>query len=292
MRQVGRSRSLAAENRVRRPRRRTLELGRRDAPHAAVEPGFLEDRLGEVGPRALAVGGDVPQALRQVCVDERSRRVREMADERGAATLVVHDRDLVALGAEAEHRAKEVVPGRPEEPRRADRPTPAGPPPLRRGASSGRTRTSDSARPTRRTASACGRRRRSRSSTSRVGREVTAACAVPAMLTAAAPCGSASAPSTSVQAAVCRTRSSSPRDTASLGGDVTSQSARVSARTSSVAKACWSAWPSWPPAPVIRTRRRRPARTGSACSSSIGVRRADRSRRPCARRDRRGRTRP
>ena len=53
VRQLGRA-LLGAQHRVRRPRRLRAELGGRDPPHAAVEPGLLEDRLGEVGPRAVA----------------------------------------------------------------------------------------------------------------------------------------------------------------------------------------------------------------------------------------------
>ena len=99
--------------------------------------------------------------------------------------------------------------GRPTRPRRR-RP--------RRAASCARTRRAGSARRTRRTARPCGRRRRSRSRRRRAARPSAAAFAVPPTFTAAAPCGSASAPSTSVHAAVCRTRSSSPCDTVSLGG--------------------------------------------------------------------------
>ena len=48
----------------------------------------------------------------------------EVADVGRGAALVVDDRDLVPLGAEAQHRAQEVVPGRAEEPRRAHDPGP------------------------------------------------------------------------------------------------------------------------------------------------------------------------
>ena len=108
------------EHRVRGPRRGTAELGSRDPAHAAVEAGLLEDRLRELGPRALAVRGEVPDAARQL--DELARRRREMADIGRAAALVVDDRDLVALGAETQHRAHEVVARPAEEPRRADDP--------------------------------------------------------------------------------------------------------------------------------------------------------------------------
>ncbi len=127
-----------------------------------LEPRLLEDRLGEVGPRAVTVSRDVPEPLRQVRVDEPPNGRGQVADERRAAALVVDDRDLVALCAEAEHRPEEVVAGRAEEPRRPDRPTRSARRRPRRGASSGRRRRPGSGRPTRRTASACARRRRSR----------------------------------------------------------------------------------------------------------------------------------
>ena len=53
VRQLGRA-LLRAQHRVRRPRRLRAELGRRDPADAAVEAGLLEDRLREVGPRAVA----------------------------------------------------------------------------------------------------------------------------------------------------------------------------------------------------------------------------------------------
>ena len=79
-----------SEHRVRGPRRRPAELRRRDPANAAVDAGVFEDRLGEVRPRALAVGGDVPEPARQL--DELARRRREMADEGRGAALVVDDR--------------------------------------------------------------------------------------------------------------------------------------------------------------------------------------------------------
>ena len=108
----------------RRASARTLELRGRDPPNAAVEPGLLEDRLGEVRPRAVTVRGDVPQPCRQVLVDELPHGGREVADEGRAAALVVDDGDLVALGAEPQHRPQEVVPRRAEEPGRPDHPRP------------------------------------------------------------------------------------------------------------------------------------------------------------------------
>src|SRR5512144_3152728 len=64
------SRPLTAQHGVRGPRRRSLELDRRDPPYAALEPGLLEDRLGELRSRAVACGCYVPQTLRQIVVHE------------------------------------------------------------------------------------------------------------------------------------------------------------------------------------------------------------------------------
>ena len=106
---------------------------------------------------------------RQVGVDELARGRGEMADVRRASALVVHDRDLVPLGAEPEHRPYEVVAGRPEEPGRAHDPGvgAGGCLAVELRAAVGRERIRG--RPTRRTARACGRRRRSRSRTRRAG---------------------------------------------------------------------------------------------------------------------------
>src|SRR5664279_3646954 len=112
--------ALAAKHRVRWTRRRAVELGGRDTAHAAVEPGLLEDRLGELGPRAVTLGCDVPDPARQA--DELARRGGQMADIRGTAALVVDDRDFVPLRAEREHRAQEVATRPAEEPGRADDP--------------------------------------------------------------------------------------------------------------------------------------------------------------------------
>src|SRR5918994_7878352 len=100
----GRRRTLlAAQNRVRRAGRRTRELGGRYPAHAALEPCLFEDRLGEVGPRAVARGGDVVDAEGKL--EHGPRRRGEVADVSRAAALVVDDRDLVALRGEAQHRA-------------------------------------------------------------------------------------------------------------------------------------------------------------------------------------------
>src|SRR5439155_11681773 len=86
-------------------------------PDATGEPGLAEDRLGKVRPRAVAGGCDVPDAALALAVDELPNSPREMPHVGRAATLVVHDRDVVALRAEREHRAHEVVTRRPEQPR-------------------------------------------------------------------------------------------------------------------------------------------------------------------------------
>ena len=126
-----------------------------------------------------------------------------------AATLVGDDRDLVALGAEPEHRAHEVVPDRPEEPGGAHDPGHRLRPPPRRAAWCARRRRAGSARRTRGTARAWRRRRRSRSRSRRAARRARRRSAFRPRSIAAAPCGSSSAPSTFVHAAACRTSSTS-----------------------------------------------------------------------------------
>ena len=121
VRQLRRPRMLRAEHRVRRPRRRPIELRGRDPPDAAVEPGLREDRLREVGPRAVAVGGDVVDAVRQVEHRAGSRRRggrRRSGEPRWSSTTATSS----CSAPSAQHRADEVVAGRAEEPRRADDP--------------------------------------------------------------------------------------------------------------------------------------------------------------------------
>ena len=218
-----------------------------------------------------------------------SRVARRGGRHTWAATLVVHHRDLVALGAEPRASCGRSCARSGRRATSCARSRPARPPPPRRGASCARTRTADSGRPTRRTARPCGRRRRSRSRTRRAARRAR-------------------------RHSPCRRRSPSPRpagrprrrrrpsrrrcagrDRAARvrrgGGSVTSQPPRVSASTSSPANASSSARPSWPPAPEIRMRRAR-ARTGSVSWCSTGGRREGRPRGSRARRDRPGRTPP
>src|SRR5262245_27267048 len=65
VREVRGVRLLAAEDRVRRARSRATELLGRDPAHAALDLRFLEDRLRELGPRAVAVRGDVVEPVRK-----------------------------------------------------------------------------------------------------------------------------------------------------------------------------------------------------------------------------------
>ena len=180
-----------------------------------------------------------------------ARRGGEMPDVRGRAALVVDHRHLVALGAEAQHRADEVRARPAEEPRRADDPRVLAGSRFRRElrAAVHRLRVRRvrlDVRLALRPVEDVVRRERDERQPS------SAACCVPPTLTAAAPCGSSSAPSTFVQAAAWSTRPTSSGTAG--GGSVTSHSARVSATTPSAANSSCSAAPSCPPAPVTRTR--------------------------------------
>ena len=153
-----------------------------------------------------------------------------------------------------------------------------------RAASSCRRPRAGSARPIRRTARPCGRRRHSRWSRRRVGRRAPPRDA----------CRRRSRPPHPVDRPQRRPRPSTPPRAGRLPeagrarrGSVTSQSPCASARASG--NASTSAQPSWPPAPVIRTCCG-PAPTGSAMSCSRGRRRVGRPRAGRARRDRRRRT--
>src|SRR5262245_33085475 len=97
VRKHGSSRPLAAQHGVRRPRGGTLELSGRDPTDAAPQAGLLEDRLGELGPGAIATGCDVPQTLGPIVVHELPDRSSQMPGVGRAAPLVVDDRHLVAL---------------------------------------------------------------------------------------------------------------------------------------------------------------------------------------------------
>src|SRR5262249_50618306 len=114
---MGRPRSLAPQDRVRGSLRLRAPLVARDPANAARQARLLEDRLGELGPGAVAVGGDVVDAERQL--EDLLDRGGEMADVCRRGSLVVDDGDLVALVSEAQHRANEVARGPPEEARAA-----------------------------------------------------------------------------------------------------------------------------------------------------------------------------
>ena len=91
----------------------------------------------------------------RLAVHELAHRRGQVPDVGRASALVVDDRDLVALQAEPEHRADEVVTGRAEEPRAPHDPRVARRPRPPRAASSGRRRIAGSGRPTPDTASSC-----------------------------------------------------------------------------------------------------------------------------------------
>ena len=118
---------------------------------------------------------EMPDPARQL--DQLARRLGEMPDVGRPAALVVDDGDLVALRARAQHRGTKFWPSSRRARSSARSTRPRRPPP-RRGASSARTPTADSARPTRRTARASPRRRRSRTSRARAARRARprAAC--------------------------------------------------------------------------------------------------------------------
>src|SRR5438105_7195923 len=81
---------LAPQHRVRGPGGAGAELRRGDPADARREPGLLEDRLREVGPRAVATSRDVVDAIRQA--DDLLGGLREMADVGRRSALIVDDR--------------------------------------------------------------------------------------------------------------------------------------------------------------------------------------------------------
>ena len=125
---------------------------RRDPADAAVEARLLEDRLREVGPRAVAGGGDVVDAERQLD-DARASPPRGARRRSGSRAGRRRPRPRRARRRAAASCGRSCAPSR----RRATtsaRSTPARRPRPRRAASSARTRRAGSARPTRRTARA------------------------------------------------------------------------------------------------------------------------------------------
>ena len=118
--QLGRA-LLAAQHRVRRPRRAGAELGGRDPAHAAVEARLLEDRLGEVGPRAVALRGDVVDAVaaaRALASSPRRGGRRRSGEPRWSSTTATSSRSAPSRSIV---RTK-LCAGRAEEPRGADDP--------------------------------------------------------------------------------------------------------------------------------------------------------------------------
>src|SRR5260370_37333416 len=71
MRKGRRTLALAAKNRIGRTRRWSIQLRCRDPPDTAIQPRLREDFLGEVGPGALALRRQVPDAARPGGVHER-----------------------------------------------------------------------------------------------------------------------------------------------------------------------------------------------------------------------------
>ena len=108
-------------------------------------PGLLEDRLGELLPGALAVGGDVPERRARA----RGARASPRRDGRrrwGSRPGRRRPRPRPARAPSRSIVRTKLWPGRPEEPRRADDPARARPPRPRRAASSARRPRAGSAR--------------------------------------------------------------------------------------------------------------------------------------------------
>src|SRR5262245_10123247 len=64
--QQRRARPLGAKHRRRRSRRDGTELGGGDPADAALDSRLLEDRLGEIGPRAIPSGGEMIEPFGQL----------------------------------------------------------------------------------------------------------------------------------------------------------------------------------------------------------------------------------
>ena len=213
---IGSGRS-ETEQRERRARRRAAEHLGRPRHHPAVDAGLVEDLLRELEPRAAPGGGDVVDAV-LVALDQQRERLREVAGVGRARDLVGDDDHLGLLGGHPQHRLDEVRAADAEQPRRADDEV-ARVGDLRRGlagllrAAVGR----DRARQVGLDVRASPWRRRRRSRWRRRGRSAPWAAAVAATIPAAvsltriAPRSSASAPSTSVQAAQLRPRRAAAR---------------------------------------------------------------------------------
>ena len=189
----------------------------------------VEDLDGELVPRARAAPAGVEQADVALALGDLDERGGEVARPRRPAALVGDDGDLVALGAEPQHRRDEVRAARAEQPRGADDRVLG----VRLGdrALAGELRAAVGLqrrrrRRTRPTARAWSRRRRSRSRRGRRARppprRPRATLPAPSPLTAQRPASSLSAPSTSVKAAQLTTAPGSaavttPRDMVGVG---------------------------------------------------------------------------
>ena len=177
-----------------------------DAADAAVDARLLEDRLGELGPGAVAVGGDVVRAVAAALRSREwprpgaRRRSGSHAGRRRPTLRPAHGRARASSARSSCPRARRAT----TTARSSHRGSRARP-----RASCARRRTADWARPTRRRARPSARRRRSRSRSRRRARPSATTSRVRSTLTRRAPSSSASAPSTSVYADVCSTRSGS-----------------------------------------------------------------------------------
>src|SRR4029079_8650183 len=109
--------ALAAQDRVRRAWGGPAEFLGRDLADAAVDSGLLEDRSRELGPRALALRGHVPDTAGQV--EQLARRLGEVAHVGRRASLVGDHAHLVPLCAEPQQRPNEVRAAPPEQTRAA-----------------------------------------------------------------------------------------------------------------------------------------------------------------------------
>ena len=240
VRQLRRVRPLAAEHRVRGARRRAAELRGRDPARRGTRSPPPRRSPRRTRPRCTRRRRRrARRRARQL--DEPAHRRRQMPDVGRAAALVVDDGDLVALARRAAAscaRSCARSARRATTSGRSSASSPAAPSPcsfVRPYAESGLGRVRLDVRLALRPVEDV-----VASSTRRAARRARPTCRVPPTFTAAAPCGSPSAPSTSVHAAAWSTRSGRAEQR-QRGGNVTSQSARVNAITSSAANSSASA---------------------------------------------------
>ena len=115
---LGPPRSLA-EHGVGRPPRRARELLGCAGLQVGLDAGPREDLACELEPRARVAAGHVQDAA-LVAGREGQQRLGQMPGEGGAAQLVIHHPQLVALAPEREHRLDEVLASSTEQPGGAD----------------------------------------------------------------------------------------------------------------------------------------------------------------------------